>query len=354
MLMAEEDEEIKEEVQKTTYYSLIASQWCQQPPITKLTAGIVALLISAIVLIPIVKIFLFPSGSIFNISAESDIAIIELQGKSSEQQWSLLNAIICSADGLSDIKNILKTSEHNKLCEDEYSYTIKNPGTKLTMLGETNISMKVENGVTLSMFIESNSDSANNLFLASEDQLLYLPSNVNFYWHANKTHELIFPFMGNIVIGNDISDGATGMLHKGKISVYTSDITSTSQRTLIDETELILGDKVELNLTNQKVPDYPKGFIRYKPGNEKRTLEIVSIGNASGVNIVRYGDSGKNNYFKPGFWAKMLKDPFILIIETLLITMLTLLATVGPLFHPTVKEEPVDDLNKAETDNKSS
>lgn len=309
-------------------------------PAQKINARlIIVLIILAMAILPFIRIALLPANFIFNINAHSSVFTLETPDEPTVTKWRINGAVICSRTRLQTARQ--GSEQTAGYCGSWNGYRFADPELTLELQGANKITLETKPDGTLYLALRENrAHSVRKLsFTDSNRRPILLGAKVNLVWPAksmkagNEPYEHpLFPFMGIATIGRDVNWASRGILNTGKVFVYASDLSSTNKRNLVDQTELMLGDQVRLDsIVLNDEPVFPKGFVRYQPDADHHDLDIVAFGKASQIRIERFGDNGYD--FEPSIWSRILKDQFLLTLESTLFASLMLLFPLLPVFE---------------------
>jgi hypothetical protein len=280
-------------------------------------------------------------------SAKAKTGVVELvTPEDRETRWRINGAVICSRRELAATSATASRSRlADSTCGSEAwtGYRFEDPEQTLILQGAIHVTLELardhrllislrqrkpkttpdgrKRGATLSF-----TDGTPDIELGENGTL-----KVNLIWPGTNLAipdsytDRIFPFSGVATTGRDINWTGTSLLVEGTIQVYTSD-DSPDKRQLVDEAELMLGDRIRLlDYTRSDVRIFPKGFVRYAPGSPY--FDVVAFGAADRVRIERYGENGYD--YRPGMISQLTHDPVLIWLLSFLIAAIGLLSTIS-------------------------
>ena len=155
-----------------------------------------------------------------------------------------------------------------------------------------------------------------------------LPIDLMLIWPhqpASEVTERVFPFAGATTLGDDVAWSGEVQLQSGRIDVFSASLDSLGERALIASTQLLRGDRVDLEAGLGK--PLPKGFLHVQRAGDapSSTMHAVVFGSAESVKVVRYGDAGYR--VAPGWWAQLTHHPYFSTLLLLLVALTAYLAS---------------------------
>lgn len=138
---------------------------------------------------------------------------------------------------------------------------------------------------------------------------------------------LVFPFSGSGNIGKDVSWRESTLLRQGSIKLYTHSEETVGGRASVASTELLPGDRIDLNHGVRDRPEITKGFIHYDllPDlTAPRAMTVVAFGKARAIRIIRFGDQGYT--FSPSLIARLMHHSAVTTWAVAIFSLLTLMA----------------------------
>jgi len=261
----------------------------------------------------------------FSIEAETEVAEINLRPHT-RTQWQIDGAVLCTRDSLGlDDEFRLDSSESPCGSRTWHAWRISAPEQVLELGGNSaiNLSLRPEGGLAMSLrAAEGESLGTFSVVGLVDDVALVEP--LNLIWTEIPAQSLTFPFSGATTLGRAVGWSNSGMLRSGTVSIYTSD-ESADKRTLVDQTDLMLGDQIRLGDVEDK-ESRSKGFARISRSDD--VMRVVAFGRADSLRIDRYGESGYE--LKPGRFRKLASDPMVAFFGSLLAAYMTLILALQP------------------------
>lgn len=138
---------------------------------------------------------------------------------------------------------------------------------------------------------------------------------------------MVLPFSGAASIGKDVSWRESTLLRQGSIQLYTHSDEAVGGRALVASTELLPGDRIDLNHGANAHSEITKGFIHYdlQPElTEPAAMSVVAFGKAKAIKIIRFGDAGYA--FSPGLIARLMHHSAVTTWAVAIFSLLTLMA----------------------------
>tara|TARA_R110000823_G_C15944668_1_gene500791 strand:- start:2177 stop:3253 length:1077 start_codon:yes stop_codon:yes gene_type:complete len=138
---------------------------------------------------------------------------------------------------------------------------------------------------------------------------------------------MVLPFSGSGSIGKDVSWRESTLLRKGSIELYTHSDEAVGGRALVASTELMPGDRIDLNHEANDRSEVTKGFIHYDllpELTEPVAMTVVAFGTAKAIRIIRFGDAGYT--FSPGLIARLMHHSAVTTWAVAIFSLLTLMA----------------------------
>jgi len=256
----------------------------------------------------------------FSIEAETEVAEISFRPNSSTQ-WQVDGAVICA-------RGELKLGDEFRLDRDQspcgsrawQAWRISAPEQVLELDGKSTatLSLRPQGGLAMSLRA-TRGKSLGSFSVVGIVEDVALGDSINLIWTDIPAQSLTFPFSGTTTLGRAVGWSNTRILRSGTVSIYTAD-ESADKRTLVDETNLMLGDQVRLG-DAAKSESWPKGFAHVSPADN--VMRVVAFGRADSLRIERYGESGYD--LKPGRFRKLVSDPAVAFLGSLLAAYMTLI-----------------------------
>ena len=277
----------------------------------------------------------------FSIEAETEVAEINLRSNS-RTQWQIDGVVICARTKL-DLPDDFRLDRSESPCGSRAwrAWQIPAPEQVLELNGDAaaTLNIRPEGGLAMSLRAgEGRSLGALSVVGVVED--VALSDAINLIWDEVPAQSLTFPFSGTTTLGRAVGWANIGMLQAGMVSIYTAD-ESADKRTLVDETNLMLGDQIRLGNTSGDGA-WPKGFARVSPADE--VMRVVAFGRADSLRIERYGESGYD--LKPGRFRKLASDPTVAFLGSLLAAYMTLILGLQPFIGDENSAGPAGDMLK--------
>lgn len=306
-----------------------ASEDQEVPPVAPISAWRVSVsAMFAFIVVYIAFVFwraIVPAEWEFSIEAETEVAEINLRPKA-RTQWQVDGAVICVRGDLA-IDMSFKLDRGQSPCGSRAwrAWKISAPEQVLELDGDASatLSLRPEGGLALSLRArEGGTLGTFSVVGLVEDAAL--GDAVNLIWTEIPAQSLTFPFSGATTLGRAVGWSNVGMLRAGTVSIFTAD-ESADKRTLVDETHLMLGDQIRLG-DKARDDTWPKGFARLSP--DDGIMRVVAFGRADSLRIERYGESGYD--LKPGRLRKLVSDPTVAFLGSLLVAYMTLILALQP------------------------
>ncbi len=117
------------------------------------------------------------------------------------------------------------------------------------------------------------------------------------------------------------------MLRQGSVELYTHSEETVGGRALVASTELLPGDRIDLNHGADSLSEITKGFIHYDllpELTEPRAMQVVAFGKSRSIKIIRFGDKGYT--FSPGLIARLMHHSAVTTWAVAIFSLLTLMA----------------------------
>jgi len=256
----------------------------------------------------------------FSIEAETEVAQISLRPQSATQ-WQVDGVVIC-ARGELKLGDEFRLDRSQSPCGSRawQAWKIPAPEQVLELNGNSTatLSVRPEGGLAMSLrATEGKSLGSFSVVGIVED--VALDDSINLIWTDIPAQSLTFPFSGETTLGRAVGWSNNRILRSGTVSIYTAD-ESADNRTLVDETKLMLGDQIRLGDAT-KNESWPKGFAHLSPTDN--LMRVVAFGRADSLRIERYGESGYD--LKPGRFRKLASDPAVALLGSLLAAYMTLI-----------------------------
>lgn len=277
----------------------------------------------------------------FSIEAETEVAEIRLKPQT-RTQWQVDGVVICTRGDLG-LEEGFRLDRSQSPCGSRAwrAWRIPAPEQVIELNGDSAVSLNVrpEGGLAMSLrAAESKSLGTFSVVGIVED--VALGEAINLIWTEIPAQSLTFPFSGATTLGRAVGWSNVGMLRSGVVSVYTAD-ESADKRTLVDETNLMLGDQIRLGDT-ARTESWPKGFARVSSDDD--VMRVVAFGRADSLRIERYGESGYD--LKPGRFRKLVSDPTVAFLGSLLAAYMTLILALQPFVSDNKSAGPDADMLK--------
>lgn len=240
----------------------------------------------------IILIITLPRENIFSVHAETDTLQLKLSS-SPLNEWNISGGTLIE-DPFDDVKVIL---------DDDDTYILLNEKTQVSLLRNSD-----------SIFIGlSNNGSIGKINTASNDKTL--GSYAEIILPINDDTLSIFPFEGSAILGEDISSGVRHILKSAEISVIEERLFQAAR---YEAGNYTVGSGGRLSFyidDNKQQQAIIKGFIEINSDG----LFYTSHGKATLAAVNRLGSTGYD--LKPDFWARIVSDPVIIALTTLLATI---------------------------------
>ena len=261
----------------------------------------------------------------FSIQAETEVAEINLRPQS-QTQWQIDGAVLCARGSLK-LNDEFRLDSSESPCGSRAwrAWQIPAPEQVLELGGNSAItlSLRPEGGLAMSLRAAEGESLGIFSVVGLVDDVALLEA-LNLIWTEIPAQSLTFPFSGGTTLGRAVGWSNAGMLRSGTVSIYTSD-ESADKRTLVDQTDLMLGDQIRLGDVEGNA-SAPKGFARISRSDE--VMRVVAFGRADSLRIDRYGESGYE--LKPGRFRKLASDPAVAFFGSLLAAYMTLILALQP------------------------
>lgn len=152
-----------------------------------------------------------------------------------------------------------------------------------------------------------NSHSPSHQQKVSDYLEIFIPKNA----HENR----ILPFDGAVKLGDDVAVGVTKILHSAKVSIIEEQLFRNG-RYEAGNYQLEPGDRITFYADEKlKTAATSKGFLVYGIDG----LSFTAHGKVKAAVIDRLGSTGYT--LKPNFWARIVYDPAIIAITSLIATL---------------------------------
>ena len=261
----------------------------------------------------------------FSVEAETEVAEITIRPRT-RTQWQVDGAVLCARGGL-NLSDEFRLDSGDSPCGSRAwrAWRVPAPEQVLELGGNSaiNLSLRPEGGLAMSLRAAEGESLGTFSVVGLVDDVV-LGEALNLIWTEIPAQSLTFPFSGATTLGRAVGWSNVGMLRSGTVSIYTSD-ESADKRTLVDETNLMLGDQIRLGDVEADGSS-PKGFARISRGDD--VLRVVAFGRADSLRIDRYGESGYE--LKPGRFRKLASDPAVALFGSLLAAYMTLILALQP------------------------
>jgi hypothetical protein len=126
--------------------------------------------------------------------------------------------------------------------------------------------------------------------------------------------EKLFPFYAAMILGDDMAVGVDKILRKANVTIVEQQLFQ-NDRYSAGEYSLEMGDKL-MFYNDNGVQAAGKGFLSI---SEKKHIELVSHTVAKRARVERLGSGGYD--IKASVWARVIHDPIISAITTLIATI---------------------------------
>jgi len=268
---------------------------------------------------------LVPAEWEFSIEAETEVAEINLRPQA-RTQWQVDGVVLCARGGL-ELADEFQMSPSMSPCGSRawQAYHVPAPEQVLELDGGADVALNrlPEGGLAMSLRAPEGASLGTFSVIGVVDDIV-LGEATNLIWTEIPAQSLTFPFSGSTTLGRAVGWSNAGMLRAGTVSIYTAD-ESADKRTLVDETNLMLGDQIRLG-DSEGGASWPKGFARIAAAED--VMRVVAFGRADRLRIDRYGESGYE--LKPGRLRKLASDPAIAFFGSLLAAYMTLILALQP------------------------
>lgn len=261
----------------------------------------------------------------FSIEAETEVAEVNIRPQT-RAQWQIDGAVLCARGNL-ELSNEFRLDPGESPCGSRAwrAWRIPAPEQVLELGGNSAItlSLRPEGGLAMSLRAAEGESLGTFSVVGLVDDVA-LGEALNLIWTEIPAQSLTFPFSGATTLGRAVGWSNVAMLRSGTVSIYTSD-ESADKRTLVDETDLMLGDQIRLGDVEANEA-WPKGFARISRSDD--VMRVVAFGRADSLRIDRYGESGYE--LKPGRFRKLASDPAVAFFGSLLAAYMTLILALQP------------------------
>src|SRR5690554_1293375 len=124
---------------------------------------------------------------------------------------------------------------------------------------------------------------------------------------VTKPQQLIFPFMGSMVLGDDVAVGVNAVLREGTIRIIEQELMG-DVRYVSGEFNLDEGDRVTLHTDFSYEHDVVlRGFVRHQPG---KPMAVTAHGETTVARVERLGSAGYDA--KTSMWKRFANDPVVI------------------------------------------
>lgn len=124
--------------------------------------------------------------------------------------------------------------------------------------------------------------------------------------------QLIFPFRGSMILGDDVAAGVDAVLREGSIRIIEQELLG-DVRYISGEFALDEGDRVTLHSDfNYEKDVVLRGFVRYKPGEP---MAVTAHGETTVARVERMGSTGYDA--KTSMWKRFANDPVVIAVTSL-------------------------------------
>lgn len=239
----------------------------------------------------VATVITYPRDNVFSIHANTNVIALELQ-QSPLNQWDISSA-----------KLITDPFEPGHYVLDEIdSYIIFNDGVKaniMTLDSALHVTLEHEKSI-------GNIDSSSLKKTLGTYAELTIPVS----------DDRIFPFNATMVLGEHVSVGVNSILHDAQITIVEEKLFRHG-RYLSGEHRLEMGDKVSFySNRDSMIKPAGKGFFK---ASSDDPIVVVSHTPASIARVDRLGSTGYD--IKPSVWSRLMHDPVIAAITTLIATI---------------------------------
>lgn len=268
---------------------------------------------------------LVPAEWEFSIEAETEVAEVTLMPRA-RTQWQVDGVVLCARGNL-ELDDEFRLDNSASPCGSRAwrAWRVPAPEQVIELHGDLAVALSLRPDGGLAMSLRAIDDASLGTFsVVGVVDDVPLGTALNLIWPEIPAQSLTFPFSGATTLGRAVGWSNVGMLRSGTVSIYTSD-ESADKRTLVDETNLMLGDQIRLG-DAEAGGAWPKGFARILPGDD--VMRVVAFGRADSLRIDRYGESGYE--LKPGRFRKLVSDPAVAFLGSLLAAYMTLIITLQP------------------------
>ena len=142
------------------------------------------------------------------------------------------------------------------------------------------------------------------------------------YLEIDKGWPRTLPVKAYVTIGDDIANGVNHILQEGQIQLIEKQLFG-SDRYIAAEASLDRGDRLVLNNVESDGQPVLNGFLR---ADENEMISGVFHGKSVTAKIERMGAAGYT--IKESIWRRIVSDPFVAIVSTLLGILLIALEIV--------------------------
>tara|TARA_R110001599_G_scaffold127379_8_gene300749 strand:- start:13377 stop:14411 length:1035 start_codon:yes stop_codon:yes gene_type:complete len=310
-----------------------------------LQSWVVRLLVPlAVAMFAVIGLWVLTTGSTwsFGVRAHTASAIIEVP-ESTELKWDLSGALLCVRKSL-DFEAALQPVEANDVyaacgSRRHLAYRIHPEQELMGVLG-TGLAASSSEGSTSAHFaildqrklvIALTPSNSRGVALRLEDidqpiGLIEQPVMIVLDL-SEPGRDRLFPYLGVLRVGDDVSPSARALLEAGEIQIYRAAGDTVGGRALVESVELMLGDTIRLGAETQNGETrHPRGFVRVSPAveGERLLMDLVGYGIAEQIKVDRFGEAGFA--MRPSRWARLTNsDPFVLV-SLIVVGLLSLLA----------------------------
>ena len=132
--------------------------------------------------------------------------------------------------------------------------------------------------------------------------------------------QLIFPFRGSMILGDDVAAGVDAVLREGSIRIIEQELLG-DVRYISGEFQLDEGDRVTLHNDFEYQQDVVlRGFVRYEPGEP---MAVTAHGETTVARVERMGSTGYDA--KTSMWKRFANDPVVIAMTSLYAVMFLIL-----------------------------
>jgi len=193
----------------------------------------------------------------------------------------------------------------------------------------TQVTMTIDhNNERLVITLENNSENGSVGELESNFSYVPLGQYVDIIF--NEPQQLIFPFRGAMILGDDVAAGVDAVLREGTIRIIEQELLG-DVRYISGEFQLDEGDRVTLHKDfNYEQDVILRGFVRYQPGEP---MAVTAHGETTVARVERMGSTGYDA--KTSMWKRFANDPVVIAMTSLyavLFLMLEMLVLLRNIF----------------------